>query len=68
VTKFCSKPGSIRARRRLARWFALALACAAGGLLDGCKTTAEPENEAMTPWNRPKTWETGLPSGMWDRR
>ena len=68
VTKFFSRFGSVRVRRPIIRWSLLALVCAAGGLLGGCKTTDEPENEALKPWNSPKNWETGLPSGMWDRR
>ncbi len=68
VTKSCSKVGFGRLRSSLIRWCLLALWCGAGLLLMGCKTTEEPDNEAMTPWNKPKSWETGLPSGMWERR
>lgn len=48
----------------------LALLVASLGLLvcGGCKTTDESENEATRPWNAPKNWETGLPSGMMERR
>ncbi len=68
VTKSCSRTLWDGVRSRYGRWLLLALLCGAGDLLTGCKTTEEPDNEAMTPWNRPKTWETGIPSGMWDRR
>ncbi len=68
VTKSCSRTLWDRVRARGGRWLLLVLLCGACDLLTGCKTTEEPDNEAMTPWNRPKTWETGIPSGMWDRR
>ncbi|MCX6906187.1 MAG: hypothetical protein NTW03_22445 [Verrucomicrobia bacterium] len=52
----------------LSRWFLLTLLAAAVGLcFAGCKST-EPENEALRPWNAPKGWETGLPSGMMEQR
>jgi hypothetical protein len=68
VTKSCSRTPPARVCARLAGWLLLASFCAASALLAGCKSTPEPENEAMTPWNKPKNWETGLPSGMWERR
>jgi hypothetical protein len=34
----------------------------------GCKTTDEPENTSVRPWNSPKGWETGLPAGMTEGR
>lgn len=48
----------------------LALLVATLGLLacGGCKSTEDPDNEASRPWNAPKNWEHGLPSGMMDRR
>jgi len=33
----------------------------------GCATT-EPGNASSRPWNSPKSWETGLPGGLFDRR
>jgi hypothetical protein len=35
--------------------------------LTGCAST-EPDNMSERPWNSPKTWETGLPSGMTEGR
>jgi hypothetical protein len=32
-------------------------------LVAGCATT-EPENYSERPWNTPRSWETGLPSGL----
>ncbi|MBI5386881.1 MAG: hypothetical protein HZA90_19585 [Verrucomicrobia bacterium] len=46
----------------------LALLAAAAFSGAGCKTHGEPENDASRPWNTPKSWEHGLPGGMWDRR
>ena len=42
--------------------FALALAC----VLSGCASSDDRLSER--PWNTPKSWETGLPSGMMDER
>jgi hypothetical protein len=42
------------------------LACAVAGLT-GCAST-EPDNLSERPWNTPKNWETGLPSGMTEGR
>ena len=36
-------------------------------LLSGC-ATAEPDNLSARPWNSPKGWENGLPSGMMEGR
>ncbi|MEK7782112.1 MAG: hypothetical protein AAB370_11495 [Verrucomicrobiota bacterium] len=36
-------------------------------LLSGCATT-EPDNLSVRPWNSPKGWENGLPSGMMEGR
>ncbi len=52
---------------RLLRLLLLALLVASGWGLVGCKTTDESENEASIPWNRPKTWENGLPMGLGER-
>ncbi len=35
--------------------------------LSGC-ATADPDNLSERPWNAPKTWENGLPSGMFEGR
>lgn len=34
----------------------------------GCSTTTESENLSSRPWNTPKNWEHGLPSGMFEGR
>jgi hypothetical protein len=54
--------------RRHVHWLALAMLSGAIWLLTGCKTTDDASNDASRPWNAPKTWEHGLPSGMWERR
>jgi len=36
---------------------------AIAGALTGCSTT-ESENQSAIPWNSPKSWEHGLPSGI----
>jgi hypothetical protein len=33
----------------------------------GC-ATSDPENLSERPWNAPKVWENGLPSGMMEGR
>jgi hypothetical protein len=45
----------------------LGLLLLAGVLLSGC-ATAEPDNLSARPWNSPKGWENGLPSGMMEGR
>jgi len=35
--------------------------------LAGCATT-ESENASTRPWNAPKGWESGLPSGLTEGR
>jgi len=50
-------------------WQNLILALATTALLlgmAGCASTDESMNEK--PWNTPKTWETGMPSGMMQGR
>ena len=49
------------------RGLSLLLLVAMAVILNGC-ATAEPENEAVRPWNAPKSWETGLPAGMMEGR
>jgi hypothetical protein len=36
-------------------------------LLSGCATT-DPDNTSVRPWNSPKGWENGMPSGMMEGR
>jgi hypothetical protein len=36
-------------------------------LVSGCAST-ESDNASARPWNSPKGWETGLPSGMTEGR
>jgi len=49
------------------RGLALLLLVVVAMMLNGC-ATAEPENEAIRPWNAPKSWENGLPAGMMEGR
>ena len=35
--------------------------------LSGCAST-DPDNLSERPWNSPKSWETGLPSGITEGR
>ncbi len=44
----------------------LLLLSAAG--LSSCASTDEGDNASARPWNQPKGWETGLPSGMTEGR
>jgi hypothetical protein len=48
-------------------WFYCLLLLLAGFLFSGCATT-DPSNESVRPWNAPKDWENGLPSGMTEGR
>lgn len=47
-------------------WLALWLGwvCMAGW---GCSST-DPANRSARPWNTPKQWETGLPTGILEGR
>lgn len=47
------------------RLFGLGLLAAVAVQLAGCKGDDELSG---TPWNRPKSWETGLPSAMTEGR
>ena len=49
------------------RFFFLLLFGASLLVLAGCATT-ESDNASTRPWNSPKGWETGLPSGMTEGR
>ena len=55
----------LAARLRPALLLLLLLSTAAA--LSGCAST-ESENLSERPWNQPKSWETGLPSGMTEGR
>ncbi|MBI3417159.1 MAG: hypothetical protein HY043_17860 [Verrucomicrobia bacterium] len=46
--------------------FALLLGAIAFVLI-GCATD-DPDNLSARPWNTPKTWENGLPSGLYEGR
>jgi len=43
------------------------LLLAAAWTVTGCATT-ESENMSARPWDSPKSWENGLPSGMTEGR
>ncbi len=47
--------------------FLLLLLLSAAGL-SSCATTDDSENASARPWNQPKGWENGLPSGMTEGR
>ena len=46
--------------------FLLLLVLASLGL-SSCATN-DPDNLSSRPWNSPKSWETGLPTGMMEGR
>jgi hypothetical protein len=50
--------------RKVYSIFALLLLVVSFGV--GCVT--EPENVSERPWNAPKNWENGLPTGMMQRQ
>jgi hypothetical protein len=54
----------MKALRWLFYLWVLAL-CALGA--GGCASTSD-EELSQRPWNAPKSWETGLPSGMLEGR
>ncbi len=58
----------MRTWRQVRRWLFLMVLAGAGFGGSGCKTEDDSSNEATRPWNGPKTWETGIPSDMWERR
>ena len=49
------------------RWSAWCLLALLMVTLAGCATT-ETANESELPWNRPKSWETGLPTSIMEGR
>lgn len=46
----------------------LALLLAAGTLFVGCASDDEIQNASSRPWNTPKSWETGFPTGLTEGR
>jgi hypothetical protein len=50
-------------RRRL-NLLLLALAMTAALFTTGCQSDDGIENQASRPWNSPKGWEGGFPSGL----
>ena len=50
----------------LRAWLLLAVAVIT--LMTGCATTDDAENVSERPWNAPKSWEHGMPSGMFEGR
>lgn len=53
--------------RQSRSWLVLILFAGAWLALSGC-STKDPENVSARPWNSPKSWEGGLPSGMFEGR
>jgi hypothetical protein len=53
-------------RLPLRAWLLLPVAVVA--LMTGCATTDDAENVSERPWNAPKSWEHGMPSGMFEGR
>jgi hypothetical protein len=59
-------------KRLVSRWlpyltltvFLLTLVLASSG----CSTTTESENLSSRPWNTPKSWQNGMPTGMFEGR
>jgi hypothetical protein len=45
-----------------------ALAAVFVGLLAGCASTDDSANLSERPWNAPKSWEHGMPAGMFEGR
>jgi hypothetical protein len=58
-----------RLGQALRHWLPLILLAAAAAVgVVGCASTDETDNVSSRPWNAPKGWETGMPSGMYDRQ
>jgi hypothetical protein len=51
----------------LSRILLLTCAIAAAGLV-GCASDDEIESRSERPWNTPKGWESGLPTGLTEGR
>lgn len=47
----------------LRRMLLVLVLAAISAAMSGCSTT-EPDNQSAIPWNSPKSWEHGLPSGI----
>jgi len=56
------------ARLKLKAFLPLLLVLAALGLTSCASTDAGEENASARPWNSPKGWENGLPSGLTEGR
>ena len=53
-------------RSRSNRWLVALLGVVIARWVAGCSTNDERLSER--PWNTPKSWETGLPTGMMEER
>jgi len=53
---------------RLRSVLCLLFVVVAGLAVSGCATTEDADNAAARPWNSPRGWESGLPSGINDGR
>jgi hypothetical protein len=53
---------------RLIRSVWLLVLVAAAALLAGCASTGDEESVSERPWNTPRSWEGGLPSGFYEGR
>jgi len=51
-------------KTRLASLLCLLFVVLAGLMVSGCATSENVDNTASRPWNSPRGWESGLPSGM----
>lgn len=49
------------------RWL-LFLAVAAAAVLGGGCATGDSEGMSSRPWNTPRSWEHGLPTGLYEGR
>jgi len=50
-----------------AKLLGILLLTVAALFLNGC-ATHDPDNASARPWNSPKSWESGLPSGAFEGR
>jgi hypothetical protein len=49
-------------------WVTFALLASLLAMMAGCSSTDDSENRSERPWNAPKSWEGGMPSGMFEGR
>lgn len=49
-------------------WWPAGLVAAWIVLLTGCASTDDAANLSERPWNAPRSWEHGLPAGMFEGR